>query len=379
MVAGRAGVGQPLKRGSMKLRVPQGIRGIAPYVPGKPIEELEREYGISDSIKLASNENPLGPSPRAVAAVGQALASLHRYPDSAGHDLTRRLAQKLGVIPQNIVLGNGSDEVIGMLARVFLQPGDEVVLPRPSFLMYEIMARAADAVPRPVALRGLTIDLEAVAGAIGPATRMIFLCNPNNPTGTIFKRRDLDRFLERLPEGVVVVLDEAYIEFASDPDCPRGTDYLDSGCALATLRTFSKAYGLAGLRIGYGVMPVEMAALLHRVRQPFNAGTLAQAGALAALDDEPFLDRTRTLVRDGLSALQSALDRLGVRCFPTQSNFFLIDVDTEAERVFEKMLHKGVIVRSMAAYGYPRYIRVNVGLAEENERFLVALKEVLGK
>jgi len=363
----------------MKLRVPPGIRGIAPYVPGKPIEELEREYGISGSIKLASNENPLGPSPRAAAAVGQALATLHRYPDGAGHDLTRRLAQKLGVTPRNIVLGNGSDEVIGMLARVFLQPGDEVVLPRPSFLMYEIMTRAADAVPCPVALRKLSIDLDAVADAIGPATRMIFLCNPNNPTGTIFKRRDLERFLERLPSGVVVVLDEAYIEFVSDPDCPTGIDYLDAGCALATLRTFSKAYGLAGLRIGYGVMPAEMAALLHRVRQPFNAGTLAQAGALAALDDDLFLHRTRTLVRDGLRTLQSGLERMGVRCFPTQSNFFLIDVDTEADRVFEMMLRKGVIVRSMAAYGYPRYIRINVGRPEENERFLAALREVLAR
>jgi histidinol-phosphate aminotransferase len=361
----------------MKLTVPQGIQGIAPYVPGKPIEELEREYGIQGSIKLASNENPLGPSPRAMAAVGRALTNLHRYPDGVGHDLTRRLSAKLGVDHRAIVLGNGSDEVIGMLARVFLQPGDEVILPQPSFLMYEIMTRAADAFPRMVPLRDLAIDLEAVADAVTPKTRMIFLCNPNNPTGTIFRRPGFERFLDRLPADVILVIDEAYIEFATDPDCPQGIDYLDCGRPLATLRTFSKAYGLAGLRIGYGVMPPEMASLLHRVRQPFNTGTLAQVGAIAALEDDAFLDQTLTLVHDGLADLQSALSRLGLRWFPTQSNFFLIDVNTDADDVFQKMLEQGVIVRSMAAYGYPQHIRINVGRPEENERFVKALETVL--
>jgi histidinol-phosphate aminotransferase len=264
-----------------------------------------------------------------------------------------------------------------MLARVFLQPADEVILPRPSFLMYEIVTRSADAKPRMIPLRDLHIDLDAVAGALSPATRMIFLCNPNNPTGTIFRRREFEAFLDRLPPDVILVIDEAYIEFASDPDCPKGPDYLDCGRPVATLRTFSKAYGLAGLRIGYGIMPEAMAGLLHRVRQPFNAGTLAQVGASAALADEDFLERTVTLVRDGLATLQTGLDRLGLKWYPTQSNFFLVDVDADANEVFEKMLPHGVIVRSMAAYGYPRFIRINVGLPAENERFLRALEAVL--
>jgi len=365
------------ENGGAQWGVPEGIRAISPYVPGKPIEELEREYGISGSIKLASNENPFGPSPLAVAAVARSVGSLHRYPDGAGHGLVRRLSQKLGVAPETIVLGNGSDEVISLLARVFLQPGDQVILPHPSFLIYEITTLAADARPLFIPLRDLCIDLDAVAGAVTADTRMIFLCNPNNPTGTIVTRSDFERFLERLPPRVVLVIDEAYIEFADDPRCPRGTDYLDCGRPVATLRTFSKAYGLAGLRVGYGIMPAAVAGLLHRVRLPFNTGSLAQAGALAALDDEEFLKKTVATVHTGLAHLRSALDRIGVRWFPSQANFFLIDVATDADVVFEKMLRQGVIVRSMRAYGYPSYIRVSVGLPEENARFVRALETVL--
>jgi len=357
--------------------VPKHITSISPYVPGKPLEELEREYGIVDSIKLASNENPLGPSPRAVAAVRQALAQLHRYPDGSAHALTWKLAERLGVAPETIVLGNGSDEVIGMLTRTFLSPGCEALLPDPSFLMYEITIRAAGAVPVKIPLTGLSVDMDALAQRVTPDTRMIFVNNPNNPTGTIVTKDAFARFLDRIPPEVIVVLDEAYIEFVRDPRCARGMDHLGDNRMLVTLRTFSKLYGLAGLRVGYGVMPAVLAGYLHRTRMPFNTNTLAQVGALAALDDEDFVQQTLEMVHSGLDYLFEALKRRGIAFFPTQTNFFLIDVGQPAGAVFERMLRQGVIVRSMESYGYPTYIRVNVGLAHENRRFVNALEKAL--
>ena len=361
----------------MKLTVPDYIRSLKPYVPGKPIEELEREYGITDSIKIASNENPLGPSPLAVQAIRAGLENLHRYPDGGGYVLINKIAEKMGFLPEHIVLGNGSDEIIGMLARAFLQPGDEVIIPRPSFLMYEIMARCAGAISVFVPLRGLSVDLDAIQNCITSKTRMIFICNPNNPTGTVISKEAFGNFLDKIPEETLVVVDEAYIEFVRDPDCAQGIDFLETGRPIITLRTFSKVYGLAGLRIGYGVMPAEISGLLNRVRQPFNANTLAQLGAAAALEDRTFFDKTVNLIHDGLDYLYAALDKLKIVYFPTQANFFLIDVKMRADDVFERLLKEGVIVRSMASYGYPEYIRINVGLAEENARFVRALEKVL--
>ncbi len=361
----------------MKPEAPDYIRSIKPYVPGKPIEELEREYGISGSIKLASNENPLGPSPKAVAAMSAAMANLHRYPDGSGYYLVRRLSEKLNVLPEQVVLGNGSDDVIGMLARAYLQPGDEAVMTAPSFLMYEIFVRTVGATPVFVPLVDLSVDLPAMLDSVTDRTRMVFINNPNNPTGTFIKKDEFADFMSRLPEHVVVVLDEAYIEFATDPRCVNGMDWVAEERPIAVLRTFSKAYGLAGIRIGYGVMPAFMAALLNRIRQPFNTSLLAQAGALAALDDDEFLERTKAAVQEGIAFMQTGLDRMGVRWFPTQSNFFLVDVDQDANAFFQAMLKKGVIVRSMTSYGYPRYIRVNAGLAAENARFLEAFSEVM--
>jgi histidinol-phosphate aminotransferase len=347
-------------------------------VPGKPIETLEREYGISDSIKLASNENPLGPSPRAVAAVRGALDKLHRYPDGAGHLLTHRLARFLSVAPEQIVIGNGSDDIMALLARVLLQPGDEVVVPQPSFLLYTVTAQSACAVPVAVPLKRMAIDLEAMRANVGERTRLIFICNPNNPTGTVVSRSAFESFLASLPKHVVVVVDEAYIEFVRDPSCFTGISYLDADIAVVTLRTFSKLYGLAGLRIGYGVMPRELADMLHRVRMPFNVNSLAQAAAVAALDDTEFTRRTLEVIHSGLDDLYAGLDRRKINYYPTQSNFFLVDVDRDADEVFEAMLRQGVIVRSMRSYGYPRFIRVNVGLPTENARLLEALDRVLG-
>ncbi|MFP4571695.1 MAG: histidinol-phosphate transaminase [Desulfobacterales bacterium] len=361
----------------MKLQIPDYIEFIKPYKPGKPIEELEREYGVSDSIKLASNENPLGPSPKAVAAMSDSMAKLHRYPDGNGYYLMERLAQRLGVKQANIVLGNGSDEIIGMLTRALLKAGDEAIMTSPSFLMYEIMVRSAGASPVFVPLKSLFADLDAMAGQINDKTRIIFLNNPVNPTGTIITKNDFTAFMQKVPDHVAVVIDEAYIEFASDPDCLDGLAYATGERAVVVLRTFSKAYGLAGIRIGYGVMPGELAGILHRVRQPFNANALAQAGALAALDDTEFLEKTVSLVRGELEFLYAGLEHLGVNYFPSEANFFLIDVGCDAEVFFEEMLRRGVIVRSMASYGYPEYIRINAGTREENRRFLEAFESVL--
>jgi histidinol-phosphate aminotransferase len=359
------------------MKVPEYIAKLRPYVPGKPIEELEREYGISDSIKLASNENPIGPSPKALEAIMDALKNLHRYPDGSSYPLRKRLGEKLKVSFNQIMVGNGSNEIIELLVRTFLREGDEVIMPDPSFLMYEIMVQAGGGRPVKVALKERVLDLEGMAEGISSRTSMIFVNNPNNPTGTIVSRDDFEAFLQRVPLDVIVVMDEAYIEFVQDRTCPMGLDYVDGEKTVVTLRTFSKTYGLAGLRIGYGVMKENLADLMHRVRQPFNTNLLAQVGALAALDDDSFLDRTVSMVHKGLDFLYREVEKLGLRYFPTQTNFFLIDLERDAKSVFENMLQRGVIVRPMTAYGYPNFIRVNVGLPEENQRLVEALKEVL--
>jgi histidinol-phosphate aminotransferase len=361
----------------MNLKVPEHIRSIPLYVPGKPIEEVERERGIRHSIKLASNENPLGPSPRALAAVQRTLASVHRYPDSSGYDLIRQLAAMHRLAPEQIVLGNGSDEIIHMLARAYLQPGDEVILPQPSFQMYEIEARAAAAIPVPVPLHRFRTDLPAMGERITPRTRIVFVNTPHNPTGSLVSRSELEAFMARLPEGVLLALDEAYIEFVRDPAGPDSLDYVRAGRPVVGLRTFSKAYGLAGLRIGYGVMPVDVAEVLGRVRPPFNVNLLAQAAAAAALDDAGFLRETLDVVHTGVDYLQRALAELGLECPPTQSNFIMVRVPGEGRQFFENLLDRGVIVRPLASYGFPDCIRVSVGRPEENRRFIEALKQVL--
>jgi histidinol-phosphate aminotransferase len=361
----------------MKLRIPGYIDQISAYVPGKPIETLEREYGISGSIKLASNENPLGPSPLALIAIRAAIDQLHRYPDGAAFALLNRLAKHLDVQAAQIVIGNGSDDILGMLAVALLQPGDETIIPASSFLMYEIVTQAAGAVPVKVALKGLDIDLDGVLRALTDRTRMIFICNPNNPTGAMISQNAMTEFLAAVPQDVAVVLDEAYIDFVRSPACASGLRFLDEEKAVVVLRTFSKLYGLAGLRIGYGVMPSQLAEVLNRIRMPFNVNSLAQAAATAALGDTEFAKKTIAMIHEGIDYLFAELAQRGLRTFPTQANFFLIDVARDAKEVFELMLRQGVIVRAMTAYGYPTYIRINIGLPEENRRFLEALDRVL--
>jgi histidinol-phosphate aminotransferase len=361
-----------------KLNVPEHIASLVPYPPGKPLEELEREYGITSSIKLASNENPLGPSPLAVAAIRQALGRLHRYPDGSGYYLRKRLSEKFHLPFDGIVLGNGSNEIIELAIRTFLLPQDEVILPAPSFLVYKLAVQTMGGKTVPIPLTNFTIDLKKTAEAVTSRTRIIFINNPNNPTGTIVKKADFDLFMERIPPHALVVLDEAYIEFVKDGDTPSGFDYIQRpGPHVIVARTFSKAHGLAGLRIGYGVMDPEVADYLHRVRQPFNTGTLSQVAALAALDDEDFIRQTQSTVASGLTFLYREIERLGLNYVPTQANFFLIEVPEDARAIHEAMLRQGVIIRPMNAYGMANYIRVNAGMPEENERFIRALNRTL--
>ncbi len=358
----------------MKLKVAPNISSLVPYPPGKPIEELEREYGISGSIKMASNENAWGPSPKAVAAMKEALQNLHRYPDGSCYYLTRSLSEMLGVDPGEIVVGNGSNEIIELLIAAFLQPGEEVITSHPTFLMYQKLVQVQGGVNTVVELtEDMHHDLDAIIGAVSAGTRMIFLDNPNNPTGTIIDRAAFASFMERLPDDIVVVLDEAYVDFV-DPELRIDVlAYMREGRPVAVLRTFSKAYGLSGLRLGYGIMDGEMAGYLNRVRQPFNVNSLAQIGGVAALSDEEHYSMTLQKSIDGIAWLSNEVARLGCRPMQTHTNFFLIDVKGDGTKLYEHMLRQGVIVRPMLAYGYPNYIRITVGRAEENQRFVTAL------
>jgi len=362
-----------------KLIVSEAIEGLIPYPPGKPIEELERELGIEGSIKLASNENPVGPSPKGIAAVTAALGELNRYPDGSGFYLKRRLSETLGVDAGAIALGNGSNEIIELLVRTFIAAGDEAVMGDPSFAVYPLVTQAAGGVSVKVPLKDLTIDLDAVLAALTDKTRLIFLANPNNPTGTVFGAEALDAFMARLPEGVIVCMDEAYFEYVRTKDYPDSVKYIkDPALTKATvvvLRTFSKIYGLAGLRIGYGVSSPELIDYLDRVRQPFNAGSLGQRAALAAIDDAEHVECSRRCNSEGLEYLFKELGELGYECVPTEANFFLLKVG-DGKALYNALLKEGVIVRPMQGYGLPEYIRITVGTMDENRRLVDTLKRI---
>ncbi|MGI6037869.1 MAG: histidinol-phosphate transaminase [Limnochordia bacterium] len=352
---------------------------IKPYVPGKPIEEVQRELGLKDVIKLASNENPLGPSPGGLKAVEERIGSIHIYPDGSCFQLKDALSRHLQVDREQIMVGNGSDELLKMIGEAFLNPGDEVIMAQPSFSEYNYVARLMGAVEVVVPTKDYTHDLEAMADAITEKTKIIFVCNPNNPTGTIVKRREVEDFLQRVPDNVLVVFDEAYYEYVDDPDYPQTLEYIAAGRNVITLRTFSKIYGLAGLRVGYGVATKEVAQLVDRVREPFNVNSLGQIAGVGALADTDFLQRSRQVNREGRDYLYQAFADLGLRYVPTQANFILVDVGQDSSDVFKKLLAQGVIVRSGDIFGLQTYLRVTIGKAEENERFINALKKVLGK
>ncbi len=359
------------------MEVPEYISTLVPYPPGKPIEELEREYGVRNPIKLASNENPFGPSPRAQKAIQHVISNLHRYPDGSGYYLKSALAEKYQVTPGNIVLGNGSNELIDFLVRVFVREGDEVISSHPSFLVYQKMVQIAGGKNVVIPLAGFTHDLSAISNAVNEKTRLIFLDNPNNPTGTVIPREEFESFLDSLPQGLLVVLDEAYGEYVKGNHTPRGQEYVNREERVVTLRTFSKAYGLAGLRVGFGLMDEAIAGLLERVRQPFNVNAVAQVAALAALDDVEHLDKTLENTWNEAVRMKKELEGMGCEVLPSHTNFMLIRIKMDAAEIYEKMLKKGVIIRAMNSYGLPDYIRITIGLPGENNRFLEALKEAL--
>ncbi|HZP41280.1 MAG TPA: histidinol-phosphate transaminase [Candidatus Binatia bacterium] len=362
----------------LRALVPEWIRTLTPYPPGMPIEELERSLGIADSIKLASNENPLGPSPKAVAAIAAALGNLHRYPDGSAFYLKRRLAERVGVPVEQLIVGNGSNEIIELVVRTFLRPREEAVMADQAFVIYRMVTQAAAGVPRIVPLRDFTHDLEAIAEAIGPATRLVFVANPNNPTGTIYRRAAWRAFLAAVPRHVIVVADDAYAEYVEDPEYPDTIRERAGAAPVVTLRTFSKLYGLAGLRVGWAVAPAPLVEAIGRIRQPFNVNALALVGALAALDDEEHVRRTIAANREGMATLVAGVRRLGLEHVPSSANFVLVRVG-EGAKVYEALLRRGVIVRPMDVYGFPAHVRVTVGLPAENARFLAALEAVLAR
>ncbi|UCF88664.1 MAG: histidinol-phosphate transaminase [bacterium] len=356
------------------------IEDLVPYSAGKPIEEVAREMGLSRIVKLASNENPLGMSPLALEAIKSAARGVNRYPDGAAWDLKEKLSAKLEVPRENIVLGNGSNEILELLAQLFLTEGTETVYAWPAFVVYRLatLAHGGRGVEVPLD-SGLRHDLDAMAEALTDRTRIVFVANPNNPTGTRVGRDELERFMDRVPESVPFVLDEAYYEFARHlDDFPDGMQYFRDGRPIVVVRTFSKAHGLAGLRIGYAVMPRPLADLINRVRQPFNVNSIAQAAAIAALEDEDFVVRSLEHNRRELARIQQAAEGMGLSVTESFTNFILIDLKGRSgQEVYEELMKRGVIVRPMAPYGLPGTIRVTAGLVEENEMFLEALKEVI--
>jgi len=361
----------------MKRLTTKGIESLIPYPPGKPIEELERELGISGSIKLASNENPLGPSPLAVRAIIDNVNKINRYPDGSGYYLKSKLADIYDMALNRIIIGNGSNELLELIIRSFLSQGQEVIQAFPTFLFYEKIVIGAGGKLISVPLRNFKIDLNAILKAVTPDTKLIFINNPNNPTGSTLSMDEMKGFLKSLPGDIVIVLDEAYIEFVTDKAAANGLELLEDYPRLILLRTFSKIYGLAGLRIGYGFSSEEIIEYMNRVRQPFNVNLLAQVAATAALDDKKFVLETLTVVREGLGYLFTRLNDLGIEYQHTQTNFFLIKSPLGGKKTYDLMLREGVIIRSMESFGLKDYIRINVGLPEENERFIKTFTKVL--
>jgi histidinol-phosphate aminotransferase len=367
-----------------------GVKFLSPYQPGKPIEELQREYGISDVIKLASNENPLGASPEVRDILAAEYENLSRYPDGNGFTLKQMLAEKHGVSMDRITLGNGSSDPLEFVVRVFVQPGDEVLFSEHAFAMYPIVTQAASATAVVVPTKAWGHDLDAMAARITERTRVIFIANPNNPTGTWLKGYELEAFIAAVPESVIVVVDEAYFEYASEPalwiqkganEYPDATQWLDSYPNLMVTRTFSKAYGLAGLRVGYSLSHPDLANLLNRIRPPFNVNSLALAAACASLEDSNHVAKAVALNAQEMESTTRAFEQMGLDYIPSVGNFVCVDVSGSMGRdglaVYDALLHEGIIVRPVANYGMPNHLRVTLGFPEENEKFLDALRKVL--
>ncbi len=354
------------------------VETLTPYTPGKPIEEVQREFGLTDIVKLASNENPLGPSPKAVEAICRAAEEVRLYPDNDCYHLKQALSEKLGFPPAQILLGHGSDELIHNIGLAFLNPGDEVVMCSGPFSQYEFTAKLMDAAPVFVPMNDFRYDIGGTIARFSSKTKLVFIGSPNNPTGTIVTRRELVELLKALPDDVVLIMDEAYHEYVDDPEYPDTLTLIKEGYPIIMLRTFSKIYGLAGLRIGYGVAGPEFASALERVREPFNVSSVAQAAALASLRDGEQLARVRQLNTESKEYFYREFARLGLRYTRSYANFVWLDVGRPCRPVFLELLKRGVIVRTGDIFGAPTHLRVTTGLPEQNKRFLAALEEVLG-
>jgi histidinol-phosphate aminotransferase len=356
------------------------VASIPPYIPGKPIEELQEELGISGAVKMASNENPLGPSPMALDAVRGCLDQVNVYPVDGAPKLAAALAGRFGVSPESIILGNGSDEILALGCHVFISAGDEAIVGENTFSMYGICVEGFGGRLVRVPLKNRCFDLPAMAKAITDRTRLIFLTIPNNPTGTIVSRSEFESFMKDLPvRGLLVVMDEAYREYVSDPDCPMGVDYLGWNPPVLVLRTFSKFYGLAGMRIGYGVGEPWLIELLNRVRPPFNVNSVAQIAALAALDDTGHQKRSLANNAEGMRFLTEELTAMALEVIPSQANFISVCFGTDAAPIYRSLLQEGVIVRHLASFGMENCLRITVGTQRHNSRFISGLKRILGR
>ncbi|MFH1074177.1 MAG: histidinol-phosphate transaminase [Candidatus Firestonebacteria bacterium] len=362
----------------MKKLQRDAIDKLSPYIPGKPVAEVQRELGIENVIKMASNENPLGASPKAVAAIKKTAEQVYFYPEGSCYDLRKAVAEHLRMPQNNLIFGNGSDELLLLISQVFLNPGEEAVQgdPKLTFVEYKTVTTIADAVPVFIDMKDYAYDLEAMALKVTDKTKIVFIANPNNPTGTMITREKLDEFLEKLPPGVIVVLDEAYYEYVCRADYPESIEYVKQEKNIIILRTFSKIYGLAGIRLGYGIAKKEIIDQLEKARQPFNVNLLAQAAGIAALKDIKFVEESKQVNNEGKIWLNDALEAIGITSAPSEANFIFFDVKAEAKAVGEALMKQGIIVRCI---GTGTTIRVTIGTMEQNKRFISALKKVLNQ
>jgi histidinol-phosphate aminotransferase len=358
-----------------------GVLSIQPYEPGKPIEEVSRELGIpeSDIIKMASNENPLGPSPMGVQAIKDCAENVNMYPDGDCYYLKLDLADHLGVKPENLLMGNGSNDVLQIIADTFITPEDRVIYSRHAFVVYPLVTKVADAKSIITEMKDYTYDLEAIADSINGKTKVIFIANPNNPTGTMVTAEQVDKFMDKVPDDVLVVFDEAYYEYVTREDYPQTLKYIHEGRNVITCRTFSKIYGLAGLRVGYGIAKPELVEVMNKVRQPFNVSMVAQSAARASLKDKAHVEKSIKVNTEGKKYLYSELKKIGLDYTPSEANFILVHLDRPGPMVMKELLKHGVIVRPLVGYELPNSIRVTIGTREQNERFITCLKIVLGK
>lgn len=354
------------------------INKMKEYSPGKPIWEVQEELGIPEVIKLSSNENPLGVSPLAKEAIAQYVTEIHRYPDANTTRLRNTISDSFGVSAEQIIVGNGADEIIKLISETFLEEGDEIIIPTPSFSEYEFGANLMAATVRTVPLgESFEYDLDAFLTAVNDKTKLIYLCSPNNPTGTYIKRADLKAFLEKLPRDVIVVFDGAYSQYATSEDYTDGVEFIEAGSQIIVIQTFSKIYGLAGIRVGFGVASVEVIKCLHKVREPFNVNTLAQVAATAAISDVKHVENSKQVNAEGRDYLYNAFEKLGIAYTPSMANFILVDLGRESKPVYESLLRKGIIVRYGGVWGLNNHLRITIGTENENKAFIRALEEIL--